>query len=368
MGTLRIDAEPCGRCRGIQQDMLQIAADNMEVVPLKKFLTLTTAIGVAGLGFVAPASAADVTLKIAHVLPDGDPRDQGADKIVELVEADARCDIDGQVFPSGQLGMFNDINEGVQFGSIEMSVMPASYIVGTEPLFGVFDFPFFWPKDVNELLALHRSDAMKELASEMEKHNMVMLDVWHTGYKQWTGNKPLNSLDAYDGLVSRVMPSPILAEQQKAFGLNPVTMPFPETYSALQSGAIDAQENPNPTSWNMKFHEVQSHVTMTYHGNLDQVILVNLPWWNGLSDGCKAAILEAMPQANKVTLDQTMMQEEAAMKDFVAQGMTVVEVTDEERAAMREAVLPPVLDFYISTNGARGEEILKLFEDQMGGS
>lgn len=335
---------------------------------MKTLLTMTTAIGVATAAFALPAVAADVTLKIAHVLPDGDPRDQGADKIVELVEADDRCSVDGQVFPSGQLGMFNDINEGVQFGSIEMSVMPASYIVGTEPLFGIFDFPFFWPAEVDALLELHRSPAMTELASEMEKHNMVMLDVWHTGYKQWTGNKPLNELNAYEGLVSRVMPSPVLAEQQKAFGLNPVTMPFPETYSALQSGAIDAQENPIPTSWNMKFHEVQSHVTMTYHGNLDQVILVNKPWWEGLSDGCKAAISDAMPAANKVTLEQTMMQEENAMADFAAQGVEVVEVSEAQREAMRDAVLPPVLDFYLSNNGERGAELLEMFQSQMGGS
>ncbi|MEM1267539.1 MAG: TRAP transporter substrate-binding protein [Pseudomonadota bacterium] len=335
---------------------------------MKALMMMTTAVGVASVALAVPSLAADVTLKIAHVLPDGDPRDLGADKIVELIEADARCSVDGQVFPSGQLGMFNDINEGVQFGSIEMSVMPASYIVGTEPLFGIFDFPFFWPADVDALLELHRSPAMQELASEMEKHNMVMLDVWHTGYKQWTGNKPLNELNAYDGLVSRVMPSPVLAEQQRAFGLNPVTMPFPETYSALQSGAIDAQENPIPTSWNMKFHEVQSHVTMTYHGNLDQVILVNKPWWDGLSDGCKAAINEAMPEANKVTLDQTMMQEENAMSDFLSQGVEVVEVSEEQREAMKDAVLPPVLEFYLSNNGARGEELLQMFQDQIGGS
>lgn len=335
---------------------------------MKTFLKMTTAVGIATATLAVPSVAQEVTLKIAHVLPDGDPRDQGADKIVELVEADDRCSIDGQVFPSGQLGMFNDINEGVQFGSIEMSVMPASYIVGTEPLLGIFDFPFFWPIEVDALLNLHKSPAMVELASEMDKHNMVMLDVWHTGYKQWTSNRPLDELEAYDGLVSRVMPSPVLVEQQKAFGLNPVTMPFPETYSALQSGAIDAQENPIPTSWNMKFHEVQSHVTMTYHGNLDQVILVNKPWWNGLSEGCKAAITDAIPEANKVTLEQTMMQEANAMADFAEQGVEVVEVTAEQRDVLRDAVLPPVLDFYLSNNGDRGEELLKMFQSEMDGS
>jgi len=332
----------------------------------RRTLTTTTAILAVTLAAL-PATAAEVTMKIAHVLPDGDPRDLGADKLVEMVEADERCDIDGQVYPSGQLGMFNDINEGVQFGSIEVSVMPASYIVGTEPLFGVFDFPFFWPADLDRMQALRNGPAMAELAAEMTKHNMKMLDVWHAGYKQWTGNKPLDSLDAYAGLVSRVMPSPVLGEMHKALGLKPVTMPFPETYSALQSGAIEVQENPNPTSWNMKFHEVQSHVTMTDHGVLDQVILVNLPWWTGLSDGCKAAIEDGMKAANRTTLEATLAQEEKALAAFREAGLTLVEPSAEEREKLREAILPPVREFYIERNGTRGEEILGLFEAEIAG-
>ena len=142
-------------------------------------------------------------------------------------------------------------------------------------------------------------------------------------------------------------------------------MPFPETYSALQNGAIDAQENPNPTSWNMKFHEVQSHVTMTYHGNLDQVILVNLPWWNSLTDDCRAAMTEAVAAGSDVTLSETLKQEEAAMADFLAAGVEIVEVSDEDRMVMQEAVLPPVLDFYLKTNGDRGQAILDMFEAEI---
>ena len=334
---------------------------------MKYALSLTTALGLAltATALVPQAAEAQQVLKIAHILPAGDPRDLGARKLEELVEANDACDIDVQVYPSGQLGMFKDINEGVQFGSIEMSVMPASYIVGTEPLFGVFDLPFFWPADPEKLYDLQHGPAMEKLGESLAKHNMVLLDVWRTGYKEWTANRPLNTLDAYNGLVARVMPSPVLAEQQKALGLTPVTMPFPETYSALQSGAIDAQENPNPTSWNMKFHEVQSHVTMTNHGTLDQVILVNKPFWEGLSDGCKSAIEEAMPAANTLTFDETMKQEVQAMEDFKKEGLTIVEVSDAEREALREAILPKVREFYIESTGDTGKEIVEAFEKEM---
>lgn len=334
---------------------------------MQKALTVTTALGLAlaATTALAPAASAQTVLKIAHILPAGDPRDLGARKLEELVEADPTCDMDIQVYPAGQLGMFNDINEGVQFGSIEMSVMPASYIVGTEPLFGVFDLPFFWPDDNVALRALHHGPAMEKVGATLDKHNMVLMDVWHTGYKQWTSNRPLNTLDGYDGLVSRVMPSPVLAEQQKALGLTPVTMPFPETYSALQSGAIDAQENPNPTSWNMKFHEVQSHLTMTNHGTLDQVILMNKPFWEGLSAECKAAIETAMPAANELTFVETMKQEDQAMAAFEEEGLTVVTLSPEERKALADAILPEVKAFYTEVNGEEGADIIAAFEAEM---
>ena len=334
---------------------------------MKTALAVTTALGLAlaaSTTFTAPANAQQV-MKIAHILPAGDPRDLGARKLEEVIEADGTCDMDVQVYPAGQLGMFKDINEGVQFGSIEVSVMPASYIVGTEPLFGVFDLPFFWPDDSAKLRELQHGPAMEKVGESLAKHNMVLLDVWHTGYKQWTGNKALNTLDQYKGLVSRVMPSPVLAEQQKALGLTPVTMPFPETYSALQSGAIDAQENPNPTSWNMKFHEVQDHLTMTNHGTLDQVILVNKPFWEGLSAECKAAVEKALPAANEVTFSETMKQEDEAMADFEKAGLTIVELTPEEREALKEAILPKVRAFYIETTGEEGEAVVEAFEAEM---
>lgn len=334
---------------------------------MKTALKMTTAFGLAlaAAATAAPPAHAQQVLKIAHILPAGDPRDLGARKLEELVEANPACEMDVQVYPAGQLGMFNDINEGVQFGSIEMSVMPASYIVGTEPLFGVFDMPFFWPDDSSTLRTLHHGAAMDKLGASLARHNMVLADVWHTGYKQWTGNRPLNTLDQYSGLVSRVMPSPVLAEQQKALGLTPVTMPFPETYSALQSGAIDAQENPNPTSWNMKFHEVQSHLTMTNHGTLDQVILVNKPFWEGLSQECRTAIEEAMPEANEVTYSETMKQEDEAMADFQKAGLEIVELSPEEREALKAAILPTVREFYISSTGEEGKAIVEAFEAEM---
>ncbi|WP_442638491.1 TRAP transporter substrate-binding protein [Roseicyclus sp.] len=328
-------------------------------------VTVAACAVLAQLGTATVVQAQTFNLKIAHLLPPGDPRDLGAQRIEELLEADARCDIDVQVFPSGQLGGFTEINEGVQFGSIEMSIQPAAYMAPINMTSAILDFPFFWPTDTDQLLALHQGPAADMLAETFTPYNMVMLDIWHTGFMQWTGNEPMNTLAAYEDRVARVMPSELMTERQTLLGLNPVTMPFSETYSALQNGAIAAQENPIPTTFNMRFHEVQDYLTLTSHGTLDQYVTVNKTWWDGLTEDCRTAITEAVAEGNAVCLAETQRQEVAALAAMREAGVTVVELTEEERAALRDATLPGIRDWYLSRTGAEGQAIYDAFVAEM---
>lgn len=104
---------------------------------------------------------------------------------------------------------------------------------------------------------------------------------------------------------------------------------------------------------------------MTYHGTLDQFVSVNMAWWDGLTDGCRAAITEGVAIGNKVTLDATMAQEVSARADMEAAGMTFVEVTEEERAAMRDIVLPGIRDWWLAQTGEEGQALYDAFVAEM---
>ena len=332
---------------------------------LKTILKTTAAAGIITGHLTGLAMAQSYELKIAHLLPPGDPRDLGANAIGEFLHGDDRCDINVTVFPSGQLGGFTEINEGVQFGSIEMSVQPAAYMAPITMMSAIIDFPFFWPTDVDQLLALHQGEAAALLATHFEPHSMVMLDIWHTGFMQWTANEPLLTLEAFENKIARVMPSALMSERQQLLGLNPVTMPFSETYSALQTGAIAAQENPTPTSFNMRFHEVQGYTTLMSHGTLDQFVTVNQPWWEALTQDCRDAIVEGVAIGNQVTLEETMRQEVAAREAMEAAGMEFVEVSDEQRAAIAEVVYPGIRDWWLAQTGDEGQALLDAFIAEM---
>lgn len=306
------------------------------------------------------SAAAQVPMKIALVVPGETPRGRGATELARLVTEDPRCDIRARLFPASQLGGDTDLIEGLQIGAVEMVILPASFLVGFQPLIGVLDFPFFLPRTWPGLEQLHLSEAMRMLLDTTEEHGIVSLAIWHTGYKMWTSNRrPLDRLENYAGLKVRVMPSGILKEQGRLFGLTAVAMPFSETYSALQTGAIDAQDNPITLNFFMKFQEVQEFAALTNHGTLDQVVMVGRAWWEARTTACRDAIREAVETGRRITADLTnALVTSAALPAFEAAGVDVIQPTEAEWQRMRSAVLPGIEALYVRENGARGQALL----------
>ena len=157
-----------------------------------------------------------------------------------------------------------------------------------------------------------------------------------------------------------------MKEQSRLFGLTPVGIPFSEVYSALQTGAIDAQDNPITLNFFMKFHEVQDFAALTNHGTLDQVIMVAKTWWDRQTGPCQDAIREAVDVGARITAELTnSIIASAALPAYEARGLEITRPTDEDWDEMRAAILPGIEALYIRDNGARGQAILDAFKAEI---
>ncbi len=317
-------------------------------------------------GAMSSIAEAKTAMKITHVVPAKAPRGQGAELTAKLINEDSRCDIAAKVYHAGQLGGTSSLIEGLQIGSIEMVILPGSFLVGFQPLIGILDFPFFWPPERAKLAKIHKSDGMKKLLATTTEKGVVSLSIWHTGYKVWTSNKPLDSVEKYKGLKARVMPSGVLKQQDRLLGMTPIDMPFSETYSALQNRAIDAQENPITTNFFMKFYEVQKFVTLSNHGTLDQVIMVSKVWWDKRTAACQAVIRNAVDAGGKLTtrLTYTII-DGKALPAFTKRGVKLVDVNAANFEKMKAKVLPGIEKFYVKQNGKRGQAIIDAFKSDL---
>lgn len=263
-----------------------------------------------------------------------------------------------QVYPAGQLGASTDLIEGMQLGAIEAVILPGSFLVGFQPIIGLMDLPFFWPRDLDTLLEVHQSDAVRKMLDSTTEMGVYSMAIWHTGYKQWTANKPLRTPSDFQGVRARIMPSIVLIKQAEALGMTPVTMPFPQTYNALQIGAISAEPNPIATIATMKFYEVQDYLMMTNHGNLDQVFMVSKRWYDSLSKDCQAELTKAVEIGRKVVVEETQKLEEKALATMKDAGIKVIHLDDEQIEALREVALPAAKKAYLEETGSYGQAVL----------
>ena len=232
----------------------------------------------------ARAEVGEHTIKFASQNPKGHPQVMGMEKFKELVEARSDGKITVKLFPGGVLGGDVQTLSALQGGTVEMTVLNAGLLAGNVQDFALADLPFLYdtPQQADAVMDGPFGTAlMDELASQ----NITGLGFWELGFRQLTNNvRPVAKVEDIAGLKIRVVQQPVMIDLFNALGANAVPMPFPEVYPALETGAIDGQENPFANILASKLYEVQKYVTVTNHVYNPQIVLVSGKLWGALND------------------------------------------------------------------------------------
>jgi len=148
------------------------------------------------------------------------------------------------------------------------------------------------------------------------------------------------------------MESDVLQAQILQIGGNPQKMAFGEVYQALQTGAVDAQENTWSNIYSSKFYEVQPYVTETNHGYLGYLVTVNPDFWGSLPDDIRTELTAIVQEVSIWANDQSANINLAGREKIIASGQTeVVGLTAEERASWQRA-MRPVWEMFSDNIGA----------------
>ena len=121
-------------------------------------------------------------------------------------------------------------------------------------------------------------------------------------------------------------------ETFKAFKANPVPMPFAELYGALESKAVDGQENPFSVILSNKFYEVQKYVSATNHVYAANIVLVSKKFWDKLSPAEQKIMNDAANEARGYQRQVSRAAAQKAVGELQAKGMQFNEVAPAEQA------------------------------------
>jgi C4-dicarboxylate-binding protein DctP len=145
----------------------------------------------------------------------------------------------------------------------------------------------------------------------------------------------------YKGLKFRIQSSKVLEAQFRALGAIPQVMAFSEVYQALQTGVVDGQENTPSNMFTQKFHEVQKYTTLTNHGYVGYVVVVNKKFWDDLPADIRGQLEKAMAEATVYANEISEKENVESLDDIKKSGKTqLITPTAAENAAMRTAMEP----------------------------
>ncbi|MEY5099427.1 MAG: hypothetical protein RJA36_2146 [Pseudomonadota bacterium] len=295
----------------------------------------------AGAAMTHAADIKERTLKFSFVQPKDSHMGYGAQKFADLVSQKSGKKMTVKIFPNGTLGGDLQTVSALQGGTIELTTLPPSLLAGLSKEFGAFDLPFLF-NDFAEADAVLDGPIGKSFMDKLPG-GLVGLAYWDHGFRNVSNSKrPITRAEDFQGLKLRVVQTPIMVDTFKTLGSNAVPMAFTELYAAMESKAVDGQDNPVVAFEANRFSEVQKHLSLTRHVYNPLIVLMSQKAWDKLSADERKILQDA---ARETSADQRQVSrgmEASALANAKAQGVLVAEISSAERAKMREKVKPVV--------------------------
>jgi tripartite ATP-independent transporter DctP family solute receptor len=296
-------------------------------------LSFTAALG------ACPDAAAQTTLRISIAIAQNSHYGVAIDTFAREVEKRTGGRYRIQTFYSGALGAERESVEGVQLGTLDLTLTSTGPLPNFVPEVAILDIPFLF-RDYAHARAVLDGPIGQELLAKFPPKGMIGLAWAENGFRHMTNSKhPVNQPEDLKGLKMRTMENPIHIEAYRQFGILPTPMAFTEVFTALQQGTVDGQENPLSVITSAKLDQVQKYLSLTGHVYSPAIFLMNKPQWDKLSDSDKQAFVDAAKEGVKVNRARVDEDERRAVADLRGKGMNVVENLDKARF---QAVLAPV--------------------------
>ncbi len=282
----------------------------------------------AAAAFTVPALAQDKpTLKFSAVFSEQDIRAEMTKKLADGISENFKLEpyYGGNLFKQGTELV------AIQRGNLQMGNVAPQDISKQIPEWSVLTSAYLF-RDAAHVSKFFKSETGVEFKKMAEDQLGIHIlgptyfGARHVGLKP---EKKINTPADMAGIKLRMPGGDAWQFLGEAIGANPVPVAYAEVYTALQTGAIDGQDNPLPNVKNMKFYEVMSQVVLTSHLIGYDLLVISKSVWDEMSPEQQQAFQAAADEAMKWSEDQHVAQEKTLIDEFKAAGLEIYEPDQE---------------------------------------
>lgn len=304
---------------------------------------MTAASMLAMLLGTGPALAQAKVMNLAFTPPADSHYGDAARAFAETIAERSDGAFEIALRPAGALGGERDVIEGLQIGTVELTISSTGPIGNFVPEVYALDFPFLFD-DYASAHAVLDGEIGQELLASFQPHGIVGLAWAENGFRHITNSvRPIREPADLAGLKLRTMENEVHIAAFRAAGAAPTPMSWTEVLTSLQQGTIDGQENPIPIVTANNMWEIQDNITLTGHVYSPAVVAMSAIHWDGLTEEQQGWFVEAAQAAAAASRQTVAANEESGIALMRENGMEVIDGID--KAAFAAAVQPAYDEF-----------------------
>ena len=260
------------------------------------------------------------------------PRDSqfgaGALEFAATVERNCGGRLRVELYPSGEAGGELEMTQDVIAGTLEMTFASSVVFATVAPELSIFDIPFLF-RDLAHARGVLDGEIGKAALARLEPKGLVGLAWGENGLRHLTtSDRAVHRPEDLKNLKLRVPQSEVMVASFKAIGADVRSLPFPELYAALSSGAFEAEENPVATFVVANFDKVQHYLCLTGHVYSPAAFLISKRVFERLAPEDRSALYAAAVAGSKASRDYIDRVEKSGIEELRRRGMKVVEDID----------------------------------------
>lgn len=276
------------------------------------------------------SQAEDITINLGYAAAESSAYAVLADKFEELAEEYSGGSIEVKVRCCAQLLTEDEAFKALQLGTVDMFIITGNNISPHFPLMDAFVLPYIFESKEHAYNVLE-GDVGREFAAKLyEATNVHLLTFGFVGDRDfYNAVRPVTKVEDMKGLKIRVPKNQVFIDTYQEFGASPIPLPWADTPTALQTGAVDGGDNGTSFIKSQKFYEIMPHFSALEHFNYVSPLFASSRIMDKLSDVQRDAVLRAAVDAgihHKEYLTQSVSEVREFLTNEGQGGMTPVEV------------------------------------------
>ncbi len=275
-------------------------------------------------------SGSTKVIKISTKFVDDEQTAISLKKVVKEVNEKSGGSLELQLFASGVLPIGKDGMEQIVAGSDWILVDGVNFLGDYVPDYNAITGPFLY-SSFDEYFGMTQTDLVKEMNQKIEAESgikVLSLD-WVFGFRSMMTNKPIKTPGDMEGLNIRVPTSQLYTFTLEAMGGNPVAMPYPDTYAAIQQGVIDGVEGSIMTYYGTQQYENVKEYSLTNHLLGVSAVSISTKLWDKLTEEERTILVDAFEMGREDNLKETLKAEGEFVDLLKAEGVNFNEVDSD---------------------------------------